>query len=214
MQRLRLKADGRIVELRDGQEFPLAPATPVASPAAIAASRGNGGPPAVRDLRRRARLTQHGIRRAARRAGRDHPELGAGQAHAARAGARASCRDRACPGHGVRGPRHGPDCKSRGLIYRSTRSVVAPCWHGAPERYIMVTWSVRVPRCCTSRPTALKSPRSGLGPGSCAVEPVRAGRAGAETGLSPYRHRSGLRERTRGRRRSARLAASGATTSS
>ena len=26
MQRLRLKADGRIVELRDGQEFPLAPA--------------------------------------------------------------------------------------------------------------------------------------------------------------------------------------------
>ena len=28
MQRLRLKADGRIVELRDGQEFPLAPALP------------------------------------------------------------------------------------------------------------------------------------------------------------------------------------------
>ena len=28
MQRLRLKADGRIVELRDGQEFPLAPAMP------------------------------------------------------------------------------------------------------------------------------------------------------------------------------------------
>ncbi|MDO9563894.1 MAG: helix-turn-helix domain-containing protein [Bradyrhizobium sp.] len=51
MQRLRLKADGRIVELRDGQEFPLAPAAPAAS-AAIAA------PPAVRDLRRRARLTQ------------------------------------------------------------------------------------------------------------------------------------------------------------
>ena len=30
MQRLRLKADGRIVELRDGQEFPLAPALPAA----------------------------------------------------------------------------------------------------------------------------------------------------------------------------------------
>ena len=51
MQRLRLKADGRIVELRDGQEFPLAPATPVAAPATMP-------PPAVRDLRRRARLTQ------------------------------------------------------------------------------------------------------------------------------------------------------------
>ena len=51
MQRLRLKADGRIVELRDGQEFPLVPTTP-AVPADAAA------PPAVRDLRRRARLTQ------------------------------------------------------------------------------------------------------------------------------------------------------------
>lgn len=46
MQRLRLKADGRIVELRDGCEYPLAPAAPDA-PA-----------PTVRDLRRRARLTQ------------------------------------------------------------------------------------------------------------------------------------------------------------
>jgi putative transcriptional regulator len=51
MQRLRLKADGRIVELRDGQEFPLAP-MPFAAPVEAAA------PPAVRDLRRRARLTQ------------------------------------------------------------------------------------------------------------------------------------------------------------
>jgi putative transcriptional regulator len=48
MQRLRLKADGRIVELRDGQEFPLAPA----------ASSEAAATPAVRDLRRRARLTQ------------------------------------------------------------------------------------------------------------------------------------------------------------
>ena len=31
MRRLRLKADGRIVELRDGQEFPLVPTTPVAA---------------------------------------------------------------------------------------------------------------------------------------------------------------------------------------
>jgi putative transcriptional regulator len=51
MHRLRLKADGRIVELRDGQEFPLAPA--LGAPAAAAAP-----PAAVRDLRRRAQLTQ------------------------------------------------------------------------------------------------------------------------------------------------------------
>lgn len=50
MQRLRLKADGRIVELRDGQEFPLAPDA--------FASRVDAGQPEVRDLRRRARLTQ------------------------------------------------------------------------------------------------------------------------------------------------------------
>lgn len=64
MQRLRLKADGRIVELRDGQEFPLAPAPATASPAphsassTEAAAMDGGAPPAVRDLRRRARLTQ------------------------------------------------------------------------------------------------------------------------------------------------------------
>jgi putative transcriptional regulator len=50
MRRLRLKADGRIVELRDGQEFPLVPAAPPIAPAMAA--------PAVRDLRRRSRLTQ------------------------------------------------------------------------------------------------------------------------------------------------------------
>jgi putative transcriptional regulator len=73
MQRLRLKADGRIVELRDGQEFPLAPAmpglavampepvlaTPIASPATpVVASGETPALPAVRDLRRRAQLTQ------------------------------------------------------------------------------------------------------------------------------------------------------------
>ena len=52
--RLRLKADGRIVELRDGQEFPLQPAfQPV-----FHGATGETGPDAVRDLRRRARLTQ------------------------------------------------------------------------------------------------------------------------------------------------------------
>jgi len=53
MQRLRLKADGRIVELRDGQEFPLVPAVVSVAPAPACAA-----PPAVRDLRQRARLTQ------------------------------------------------------------------------------------------------------------------------------------------------------------
>ncbi|HVQ68480.1 MAG TPA: helix-turn-helix domain-containing protein [Bradyrhizobium sp.] len=78
MQRLRLKADGRIVELRDGQEFPLAPtmpglalampglalampepATPTASSSTPDIASGETPAlPAVRDLRRRAQLTQ------------------------------------------------------------------------------------------------------------------------------------------------------------
>jgi putative transcriptional regulator len=59
MQRLRLKADGRIVELRDGREFPLVPAAPFAVAAtASLAPAGAATLPAVRDLRRRARLTQ------------------------------------------------------------------------------------------------------------------------------------------------------------
>lgn len=48
--RVRLKADGRIVELRDGQEFPIQPA--------ISATPAEAGLVAVRDLRRRACLTQ------------------------------------------------------------------------------------------------------------------------------------------------------------
>jgi putative transcriptional regulator len=58
MQRLRLKADGRIVELRDGQEFPLAPRLALAMPALSGPAPEAAPPPAVRDLRRRARLTQ------------------------------------------------------------------------------------------------------------------------------------------------------------
>src|ERR1700749_2879155 len=49
MRRLRLKADGRIVELRGGQEFPLA---------ADGSASMEQGTPEVRDLRRRACLTQ------------------------------------------------------------------------------------------------------------------------------------------------------------
>ena len=61
MQRLRLKADGRIVELRDGQEFPLAAAMPgrATLPAMpTEAICDTAALPAVRDLRRRAQLTQ------------------------------------------------------------------------------------------------------------------------------------------------------------
>jgi putative transcriptional regulator len=63
MQRLRLKADGRIVELRDGREFPLAPMmdpppAAVSNACVVAASADAATLPAVRDLRRRARLTQ------------------------------------------------------------------------------------------------------------------------------------------------------------
>jgi putative transcriptional regulator len=59
MRRLRLKADGRIVELRDGQEFPLAPAMPEVPGVALAIPGVEPTSlPAVRDLRRRARLTQ------------------------------------------------------------------------------------------------------------------------------------------------------------
>jgi putative transcriptional regulator len=70
MQRLRLKADGRIVELRDGREFPLAPSAAsslgsaslgsasVAPQTTSVAPEESASRPAVRDLRRRARLTQ------------------------------------------------------------------------------------------------------------------------------------------------------------
>jgi putative transcriptional regulator len=58
MQRLRLKADGRIVELRDGREFPLAPATGDVVPVASSLLPAATATPEVRDLRRRARLTQ------------------------------------------------------------------------------------------------------------------------------------------------------------
>jgi putative transcriptional regulator len=50
MQRLRLKADGRIVEIRDGCEFPLAPERPAAAAVAPAVQ--------VRELRLRNHLTQ------------------------------------------------------------------------------------------------------------------------------------------------------------
>jgi putative transcriptional regulator len=52
MQRLRLKADGRIVELRDGREAPLAPNLSSHAPADASVMS------AVRALRLRAKLTQ------------------------------------------------------------------------------------------------------------------------------------------------------------
>ena len=59
MQRLRLKADGRIVELRDGQEFPLAPVMAASPQAAVSSAPADTqAQSTVRDLRRRVRLTQ------------------------------------------------------------------------------------------------------------------------------------------------------------
>ncbi|MGN6410766.1 MAG: helix-turn-helix domain-containing protein [Nitrobacter sp.] len=61
MQRLRLKADGRIVEIRDGREFPLAPSMSVANASSAPEPLIAGPAPAataVRSLRRRAGLTQ------------------------------------------------------------------------------------------------------------------------------------------------------------
>lgn len=52
MQRLRLKADGRIVEVRDGREAPLVPRLPASPPASRDRSLS------VRELRQRSHLTQ------------------------------------------------------------------------------------------------------------------------------------------------------------
>ncbi|MBW7969102.1 helix-turn-helix domain-containing protein [Bradyrhizobium sp. BR 10289] len=52
--RLRLKADGRVVELRDGQEFPVQPSPVQTMDNAVQGDSSH----AVRDLRRRACLTQ------------------------------------------------------------------------------------------------------------------------------------------------------------
>jgi putative transcriptional regulator len=57
MRRLRLKADGRIVELRGGQECPLAP-WPSSELGTISAGAESSPPAEVRELRARARLTQ------------------------------------------------------------------------------------------------------------------------------------------------------------
>ncbi|KJC34547.1 helix-turn-helix domain-containing protein [Bradyrhizobium sp. LTSP857] len=63
--RVRLKADGRIVELRDGQEFPVQPfpvqpfpVQPFPIQPATNAAPADASSLAVRDLRRRACLTQ------------------------------------------------------------------------------------------------------------------------------------------------------------
>jgi putative transcriptional regulator len=54
MQRLRLKADGRIVEVLNGREIPLVPDMPTVS----TPSRKATAAPVVRNLRLRAKLTQ------------------------------------------------------------------------------------------------------------------------------------------------------------
>ena len=58
MQRLRLKADGRIVEVLDGREMPLVPRMTHSSPSMPAQSPKTPAAPVVRNLRLRAKLTQ------------------------------------------------------------------------------------------------------------------------------------------------------------
>ena len=62
MQRLRLKADGRIVELRDGREFPLVPITPVAALATASAAPERATLPAVRALATRELGSSNALR--------------------------------------------------------------------------------------------------------------------------------------------------------
>ncbi|MDA9407380.1 helix-turn-helix domain-containing protein [Bradyrhizobium sp. CCBAU 45384] len=56
--RLRLKADGRVVELRDGQELPVPPFSIQPVQPAVETPPVEAGSLGVRDLRRRACLTQ------------------------------------------------------------------------------------------------------------------------------------------------------------
>ncbi len=61
MQRLRLKADGRIVEIKDGREMPLAPLIDPSLNLSQVSARPRREPtpvPQVRELRMRAQLTQ------------------------------------------------------------------------------------------------------------------------------------------------------------
>ncbi|CAN5179179.1 helix-turn-helix domain-containing protein [soil metagenome] len=58
MQRLRLKADGRIVEVLDGREMPLVPHMPHSAPSMPEPSPKASAAPVVRNLRLRAKLTQ------------------------------------------------------------------------------------------------------------------------------------------------------------
>ena len=130
MQRLRLKADGRIVELRDGQEFPLAPVM-AAVPSAIAsivsvaadvadAARRTRSPP--------ARLPDAvGIRKPAGRSRRDHPQLGARQAYAARTGPGIACGDCARAGRGVFGARQTLIAKLRDQLPIACQALEANC---------------------------------------------------------------------------------------
>ena len=89
MMRVRLKADGRIVEiLPDGSEKTLDHRDPASF---------------VRQVRARCGLTQAAFARENRSADRNRAQLGAGQASSARPGARAAQADRHGAGRGLRG---------------------------------------------------------------------------------------------------------------
>ena len=169
MQRLRLKADGRIVELRDGQEFPLAPAMPDRAAMPTLAARETAPLPAVRDLRRRSQLTQLEF--------------------AARLGVPVeTIRNWE---QGKRAPR-GPARALLAVIAHSPETVFARCWPRACRRPDVGATAARMHRwqrradgahngldpceshpCSSSKPTAPESRRSGWAPGNCADAPAR-----------------------------------------
>ena len=162
--------------------------------------------PAVRDLRRRAQLTQTRVRGPARRARGNHPQLGAGQACAARTGAGAARGHRPCAGNGIRGAgdRNRPAERHVGVRTRSGCIPDALERMGAgslPKRVI----GRRETSCCRRGQWRKDSGDRAGHMGIARPRLRRHRRAGAEARLSSHRHRADVRERTRGRRGPARL---------
>ena len=142
MLRVRLKADGRLVEiLPDGSERAIA-----SDPQAIALAAHNAARAAervsdasyARNVRGQTGLTQLAFAARHRRAGRDRAQLGAGQAFAARSGAGAAQGDRRGPRCRLCGARQAalissngtnvrPRCAGQGQALELARAMADAC---------------------------------------------------------------------------------------